>query len=275
MEHKTVAIAIPYYKNNLTPTERISLNQCLKILGSYDTYFVSPESLDVNPNVSTPIKIQKFDDEYFKGIRGYNKLMLSEEFYQRFAAYDYVLIYQLDAFVFRDELQSWADKGYDYIGAPWIRSLYSTSKFGPFVLFLKKIVNTILGRKKKIYKYTMYNNVGNGGLSIRYVKKMTQITHKYKDKIENQLEYHIDKAFYPEDLWLACELKNHDSLKKPSFKEALSFAFDIHPQLAFQLNNHQLPFGCHGFSKPKEGRFWSAIITDSVNLSNHSLFTSI
>ena len=31
-----------------------------------------------------------------------------------------MLIYQLDAYVFKDELLNWANKGYDYIGAPWL-----------------------------------------------------------------------------------------------------------------------------------------------------------
>lgn len=44
--------------------------------------------------------------------------MLSAEFYDRFAAYEYVLIYQLDAFVFADRLAEFCQMGYDYIGAP-------------------------------------------------------------------------------------------------------------------------------------------------------------
>lgn len=259
MEHKTVAITIPYYKNELTPAEQASLRQCLEVLGAYDIYFVSPNSLDVNPDISVSMNVQRFDDEYFKGIRGYNKLMLSETFYQRFAAYDYVLIYQLDAFVFRDELQLWADKGYDYIGGPRIHHLYSTSKFGAFVLSLKRCLYSIAGNEKKVQKYKLYNQVGNGGLSLRRVEKMLQITHEYKDKIANSLDDNTYKGFYPEDWWLICELEK-DTLKKPSFKEALAFAFDVRPRLAYRMSHRRLPFGCHGFSKPKEGKFWSDII---------------
>jgi len=258
MEHKTVAIAIPYYKNELSSAERASLKQCLEVLGAFDIWLVSPKSLDVNPDVPISMHVLRFEDEYFKGIRGYNKLMLSEEFYQRFTAYDYVLIYQLDAFVFRDELQFWADKGYDYIGAPWIHRLYSTSDFGSFILLLKKILYTIAGNKKKVRKYIHYNNVGNGGLSLRRVERMVQVTHKYKDKIANLLS--DEKDFYPEDLLLTVELRGNESLKKPSFREALGFSFDVRPSLAYELNDRHLPFGCHAFSKSKENKFWHAFI---------------
>jgi hypothetical protein len=36
---------------------------------------------------------------------------LSASFYERFLDTKYILIYQLDAFVFKDELQEWCDKG--------------------------------------------------------------------------------------------------------------------------------------------------------------------
>ena len=32
-----------------------------------------------------------------------------------------MLIYQLDAFVFQDDLAYWCQQNYDYIGAPWLR----------------------------------------------------------------------------------------------------------------------------------------------------------
>jgi len=44
--------------------------------------------------------------------------MMSPAFYDAFKAFDYILIYQLDAFVFRDELEYFCSLGYDYIGAP-------------------------------------------------------------------------------------------------------------------------------------------------------------
>lgn len=44
--------------------------------------------------------------------------MLSVNFYRSFKEYEFMLIYQLDSYVFRDELLDWCEKDYDYIGAP-------------------------------------------------------------------------------------------------------------------------------------------------------------
>ena len=56
------------------------------------------------------LSFESFEDEYFKGISGYNRLMMSEVFYRRFIGYEYILIYQLDAYIFKDELKKWCDK---------------------------------------------------------------------------------------------------------------------------------------------------------------------
>ena len=68
-----------------------------------------------------------------------------------------MLIYQLDACVFRDELKYWCEKKYDYIGAP-IFWAYNSNKFS----------NKVAG-------------IGNGGFSLRkisYCLKMLNMPKK-------------------------------------------------------------------------------------------------
>ena len=48
----------------------------------------------------------RFSDHWFHRVSTYNKLMLSLDFYVRFSAYGYLLVYQLDAWVFSDELDN-------------------------------------------------------------------------------------------------------------------------------------------------------------------------
>ena len=48
-------------------------------------------------------------------------MLYRTEFWEKFADYEYVLMYHLDALVFSDQLQEWCGKGLDYIGAPFLR----------------------------------------------------------------------------------------------------------------------------------------------------------
>jgi hypothetical protein len=41
--------------------------------------------------------------------------------------------------------------------------------------------------------------------------------------------------------------------------EALHFAIDRKPKIAFKLINNEIPFGCHGINKRKVIDFWNLI----------------
>ena len=122
----TNIIVIPVHKATPTDDELLSLQQCALILKSHPICIVCPDGLDVSfysdilSSTRTNWTIERFYPRFFEGIKGYNLLMLDKAFYKRFAEYQHMLIYQLDAWVFRDELDEWCSKGYDYIGAPWI-----------------------------------------------------------------------------------------------------------------------------------------------------------
>ena len=118
-----VKVVIPIYQASLSQQERKSLSQAYKILRMYPLVVIKPNHLDLSELVTEFPKLSfiSFADSYFKGISGYNRLMLAKEFYESFLDCTYILIYQLDAYVFRDELREWCNKGYDYIGAPWLQ----------------------------------------------------------------------------------------------------------------------------------------------------------
>ena len=120
-------VVIPVYKTTLTKSEQSSLMQALHVLGTHEICLVGPKELDLSvyllafEQVGKELLYEAFNPGYFRNVSGYNTLLLSRCFYERFSSFDYMLIYQLDAWVFRDELDSWCNKGYDYIGAPWLK----------------------------------------------------------------------------------------------------------------------------------------------------------
>ena len=121
-EKPSVAVVVPVYKAQLSREEQISLQQLQRVLGDYPKIFFAPEGLDFDyGELMQGFRIERFPAVYFSGFLGYSLLMLSVGFYQRFLAYDYILVYQLDAFVFHDALPQFCAMGYDYIGAPVYR----------------------------------------------------------------------------------------------------------------------------------------------------------
>ena len=227
-----VAVVIPLYQTKLNPQEEVSLRQCVRILGKHPIIFVAPESLNLSFLSSFGItpKTIRFKDEYFKSTKTYNKLLTSTVFYEAFANYEYILIYQLDAYVFEDNLLAWCAKGYDYIGAPKLRKhhLKGQTSCSP-VLF-------------------------NGGLSLRRVKPLLRYIKIYQ-------------LFFNE--WLANEDAMFSFaqrrarpfrflLRLPHWKEALCFAFEQNPKISYELLG-DLPFGCHAWERYNP-TFWKQFI---------------
>ena len=257
MTKSKTAVVIPIYKAEFAYEEEISLRQVCNILKMYDIIAAVPESMDTS-SISSQfpmLKYRKFADSNFKGIRAYNKMMLSSEFYRSFSDFDYILIYQLDAYVFSDKLQEWADRGYGYVGAPWIPT--KKKYFSPLGKLILQINRKFRKNDGTRPHNTFLFNVGNGGLSLRKTADFIRITEKFKDRINSQLA--DDKPFYPEDLWLFYETSPNE-LSRPDWKEALDFAFEQNPEESFLLNNHRLPFGCHAWYHKMYSNFWKKII---------------
>lgn len=255
---KTVKVLIPIYKSYFGELEEKSFLQCVKVLSNYEIVLVQPEGLD-NSYITEKFKnisVESFSAHYFKSIEGYNELLLSPSFYERFLDSEYILIYQLDAFVFKDELTEWCQKGYDYIGAPWIASSKKT--------ILSKISNSIargFRSKEKNEREQTFFKVGNGGFSLRRTSSHYHIAKQNQPFILDFLSDKEKKIYAIEDVFWSLKAKEFNLFFKiPDYKEALHFAIDRKPKLAFELNNNQLPFGCHGITKPKVIDFWKPIL---------------
>lgn len=271
MKH-LVCIIIPVYLSNPSVVEINSLDNNLSILKKYPVKFVTYANLDVSIYIKYCVKygvnfsFEYFDDIFFKGTEGYNKLLLSEIFYKRFLDYKFILICQLDAWVFRDELNFWCKKNFTCIGAP----LMADNK-------------------------TPIPQIFNGGFTLRKVKSFLKMSN-------NQYRFSFDKLFESSKfaIWLAeiyyClknltitdtkVLQNEDvyfctlfwkyskasfflklfsitlfgRFKIPDIDNAVNFAFERFPSDLYKFNANKLPFGCHAYRKYEYDEFWKQFI---------------
>lgn len=244
---RQAAIVIPVYKSIPTSHERIALNRCLEILGDHAILLMAPENMDLTHYLkfNSGIAVYTFEPRHFQSIQAYDRLMLSKQFYSRFLAYEFILIYQLDAFVFEDQLNEWCAKRIDYVGAPWIDI--------PAIDYIASTA-TRLRRQFPVLRNRLNNKVGNGGFSLRRVKSFLRILSIWQGKAQNW-------PYYEDTFWSFFATSYDPFFKIPEFDEALKFAFEHSPAKCFEMNERRLPFGCHGWEK-YEIEFWRPIFRE-------------
>lgn len=218
------AVVIPYYHKELSETEKISLKQCLKILSKYPIVLVIPNSMEEPVCLYREVIYERVPDEWLRSVATYNRMMLNLEFYERFRMYKYILIYQLDAFVFFDQLNRFCQYGFDYIGAPWLKGVKYYKNFSRCVW-----------------------HVGNGGLSLRKVDTFIRILKSINLENSNVIE---------DVFWSSCE--GEDFFIAP-INIALQFSFECDVQECYVINGKKLPFGCHAWEK-YDYDFWKPYI---------------
>ena len=121
-DKKECIVLIPVYKP-LEVNDKIVIKQAVDMTPGIDKAFIMPQTFVIDKSFAdfSNISVERLDDSFFANIREYNRLMLDVNFYRRFSEYKYMLIHQLDAFLFKPDLHYWCNKNYDYIGAPWLR----------------------------------------------------------------------------------------------------------------------------------------------------------
>lgn len=251
---RTISIIIPFYTTSLSKEEWFSLDRCFEITGGrHDIVFVIPNHLSIDSlslRYGNLFRVERFDDHYFESIDGYNELMLSTPFYERFLTSKYILIYQADCYLFTDNLEDWCNLGYDYVGAPWINKTHYTKLWYRLFIKTKKIfVN------KHSYEHLKLA-VGNGGFSLRKTVKFHALTIELKKEIVLYLNNRGTSIFNEDIFWSIEVNRTKERLRIAPYSIALSFAFDDFPAVAYSLTNEQLPMGCHGWTKERCRDFW-------------------
>lgn len=202
---KWVTVVIPVYKEVPDELEKISLRQIMSILNGYRIAIVAPNDIDLSFYKRLGIKeYVTLSPEWFLSVESYSELCISPKFYELFLEYEYILIYQLDAFVFSDKLLEFCDKGYDYIGAPVPKASWEGVPY----------------------------YVGNGGFSLRKVSKCLEMTRNRKEiteKIRDEFgEYYVEALKDREDCFFGfCGYRDDIDFSVPSIDKAFEFSVEF------------------------------------------------
>jgi hypothetical protein len=255
-------VAIPAYKESPDYIEMSSFKQAVKILGKWPFVLFCPKGLNVGAYVKIleknriAYRIEFLNKKLFLSANTYNSLLLRENFWDLFPS-KFVLIYQLDAWVFRDKLEYWCKKDYDYIGAPNLEfglvGNFSDCRNGGFSLrkvasqkrslkFLEKVNNINNNKSKHGYSFSRFYNVFNP---------------KSWDKLPNN-----EDVYY--SLIVPLLIKDYNV---GNFRDSMKFSMEVGSDILYKKNGDKLPFGCHAFEK-YEPDFWQNFIPLKMRIKN-------
>lgn len=265
---KLVAVLTFFYKESYTADERLSLKHLLHYLGHYDKFIIKPPHI----HASHPaFNVITFPARHFRSPITHGRLELMDKYYRAFADYKYLLVHEIDSLVLSDQLKTWCAKGYDYIGAPWIK-------------------------KHMLKRYDYPDAVGNGGFSLRRVDTFRRViasarkrpTHLIKELLASLLDFPqltspkayaqklrtvwrasaASRTAINEDRFWAFEAKKIlPTFQIPPVEEALRFAFECAPEKCFELTGRSLPFGAHAWAKYNRG-FWLPYLLKDTHEQN-------
>jgi hypothetical protein len=213
-----------------------------------------------------------FDDGYFSGVEGYNRLLKSSGFYERFTNSDYLLIAQLDCLIFSSNLNEWMERGWDYLAAPWFKGFSEDHtaglwRVGNGGLSLRRVDSYLRVLRQKVVSRSIYPRWGHYAWKPPFefmepsLYQKVSASHRINPFARQySVEEELSRFPYNEDVFWAIEAPKFDpSFQVAPAEAALSFAFEASPRWSYEKNGYQLPFGCHAWAR-YDRAFWKANI---------------
>ena len=250
------SVVVTFVWQELNPREQRTLQQGVDVLGRHPFVVLHPESFNIEALKKEygNVIFLALPDKHFHSIDAYNEMLLSTWFYDIFAEYEYMLIYQTDAYVFSDQLNYWTSMGFDYIGAPWMLNDNVYQRYlGQWV---KRLLKCLPIHHHHVHSAHLFHQVGNGGFSLRRIPKMREIMEKNKALIKSVSGKHARQ----EDVMISILLKEKENLKIPSWRLAIYFSWEKSPAQCLELTGGVFPFGCHDTNGKYWERFWKYYI---------------
>jgi hypothetical protein len=249
-----VAVIIPIYKEVPSELEILSLSRCVSILDRYATIFFGPRSLDsgMYSRIAPRASRRDFDDAYFSSIETYNTLLLSTDFYNAFGDFDWVLVHQLDAFVFYDGLSEWCSRPYDYVGAPWWNdkesSWWGVGNGGFSLRNVRSSLDVLTSSSKEdpeaYWNMERIVTASRAKLALKSYRKWGKRLG-FRDDVRGFLSRFMAEG-RPEDLfWGLHAVRFHGSFRVAPVEAGLAFAIEGGLLEAGDRYASRPPFGCH------------------------------
>jgi hypothetical protein len=184
----------------------------------------------------------------------------------------------LDCLVFSSNLEEWCRKGWDYVGAPWLKNADEPtegfSAVGNGGLSLRNVRSALSvltskqlveDPKKRARQTGRLSFLDEGLKSAPRLKRMIgavkNFLHRYgyHNNVRWRVRQLAEMKTHEDVFWAfeAPKMMTHFHIPEPL--EALDFSFEMAPRYCFNVNSGRLPFGCHAWSK-YDREFWETYL---------------
>jgi hypothetical protein len=255
-----IAVVVPLISAGLTADEELSVASLRRHAVGIPVFLVVPDDL-----------VLKFDHVGFAVVRvpraamasiaAYNRMMLTPWFYQLFAGYRHILLYQLDCLMLRSDIATWCKAELSYVGAPWFgkRAPDDLKAVGNGGFSLRRIDHMLAVLESD--RFSPWPRVAQQRRhfsSFKHLKLLVGGLMKARKTHDGSpLAQRFAGCFQrPEDeFWSQYAPFFLECYRLPTPRRALSFAFEARPRTAYEMTDGSLPVGCHAWSR-MDRQFW-------------------
>ncbi len=259
---KQCVVVIPLYKKEPGELEKVSFRHTMKV-SRYDVVIICPENFDFSVYKQLAegqeFEVKYFSDDYFTSQKSYSDLCVSECFYKAFSEYEYMLMCQLDAYLFDDDFSYYFDNKIDFVGPPVYKG-YGKATNPDYLGFF------------------------NGGFCLRNIAQCQKACKEIK-KFKNVWKLYRKRIFGKRDVLrnIAWKFKRPFTKRTPlcsedrffcnfvpgymndfriaTYEEAFGFGFEGVPAYMLEKRGGKLPNGCHAFNRYELWEFWKNYIS--------------
>jgi Protein of unknown function (DUF5672) len=236
-------VVVPVYRP-LTVLDRFSLSRCSRLLDGWPLTVIAPASLDTTDvaRVAPRAKILTLPDRWFESKQRYSELLLTRDFYKLFNSFEFLLIHQLDCYVFEDQLADWCAQRWDYVAPPFFRDYTERSGdlagvgCGGFSL-----------RRTASFLAVCDTDEGSAASGTQARRLMAGALRRWRGL--SAAEWRLRRASrtgIAEDLFWSSVPKWLPWLRIPPIDEAARFGFEMRGLHHMQRYYAEcIPFGCH------------------------------
>ena len=242
-------VVIPWHPHHVSAEETFSLKSIRRFSEGSEVVIVAPEAEHLPPFI-VPDRIEIFPADCFKTFEANNRLMTSIAFYERFAAYQQMILVHVDVLLLKplSPLLS-TPFPWSYVGAPWI----GVTADGSLRL----------------------EGVGNGGFSVRRIPDFLSVLRsptfprwpRFTTKkrgmalwtcllacrsfgLNGERISHLmnrRQNIWEDVFWSKVAPCLSENFTVAPVDEALAFGFEMQPKFAHEKNRHRLPYGIHAW----------------------------